>query len=87
MKYVLDKFHLPIIPGPHFAFNQAFRRFDVDQNGFIEYHELVATLNSLDMNMTEPQIYELMAGLDKDRDSKIDPRYKCCGCKSIRLKD
>jgi Ca2+-binding EF-hand superfamily protein/diadenosine tetraphosphatase ApaH/serine/threonine PP2A family protein phosphatase len=54
--------------------NEAFRRFDVDSNGYIEYHEFVSTLRSLNLNLSEQQIYELMAGLDTDRDSRIDPR-------------
>lgn len=53
---------------------QAFRRFDVDANGYIEYHEFVSTLRALNLNLSEQQIYELMSGLDTDHDSRIDPR-------------
>jgi len=54
--------------------NEAFRMFDTDQSGTIEYEEFIKLLKQLDIGLSEQQIYELMRGLDQDNNSVIDPR-------------
>ncbi|CAM9129165.1 unnamed protein product [Discosporangium mesarthrocarpum] len=50
----------------------AFNYFDTDGDGNIEYEEFVNTLKTLDIGLSDDQIFELMRGLDKDCDSTID---------------
>jgi len=50
----------------------AFSLFDVDQDGRIEYEEFISLLKSMDVGLSEAQIYELMRGMDKNKDSVID---------------
>lgn len=50
----------------------AFALFDVDQDGRIEYEEFISLLKSMDVGLSEAQVYELMRGMDKNKDSVID---------------
>eukprot|EP00624_Nannochloropsis_granulata_P003004 evm.model.NODE_25201_length_48748_cov_29.326208.17 len=50
----------------------AFSLFDVDQDGKIEYEEFISLLKTMDVGLSEAQIYELMRGIDKNKDSVID---------------
>ena len=50
----------------------AFSLFDVDHDGRIEYEEFISMLKSMDVGLSEAQIYELMRGMDKNKDSVID---------------
>lgn len=50
----------------------AFALFDVDRDGRIEYEEFIGLLKSMDVGLSEAQIYELMRGMDKNKDSVID---------------
>ncbi len=51
---------------------EAFRVFDVNDDGSIEYSEFVQTLRDLDVGLTDDQIYELMRTIDGDQNSLID---------------
>eukprot|EP00936_MAST-01D_sp_MAST-1D-sp1_P002439 g2439.t1 len=51
---------------------EAFAKFDVDGDHFIEYEEFMNALKSMDCGLTESQIYELMRSCDVNNDSKID---------------
>jgi hypothetical protein len=50
----------------------AFSLFDADQDGRIEYEEFTSLLKTMDVGLSEAQIYELMRGMDKNKDSVID---------------
>lgn len=50
----------------------AFRLFDADADGFVEYEEFMSVLKELDIGLTDEQIYELMRSVDTDKDSLID---------------
>jgi len=52
--------------------SQAFELMDADNDGDIDYHEFRAALVSLDLGLSEMQIYELMRSADTDNDSKIN---------------
>lgn len=41
-------------------------------SGTIEYEEFVNTLKTMDVGLSEAQIYELMRGMDKNKDTVID---------------
>ena len=51
---------------------QAWKRFDSNTDGKIEFSEFVETLKSLDVGLTDHQIYELMTSVDADADAHID---------------
>lgn len=53
-------------------FLQFYKRFDVNDDGKIEYLEFVAALESLNIGITRSQIYELMGSIDVDKDGCID---------------
>lgn len=50
----------------------AWRRFDSNTNGRIEFSEFVETLKSLDVGLTDQQMYELMRSVDTGSDAHID---------------
>uniref|UniRef100_M4BRF7 Serine/threonine-protein phosphatase n=1 Tax=Hyaloperonospora arabidopsidis (strain Emoy2) TaxID=559515 RepID=M4BRF7_HYAAE len=51
---------------------QAFKVFDADLNGFIEYDEFVSTLKQMDTGLADQQIFELMRTADTNDDGRID---------------
>jgi protein phosphatase len=66
----------------HRGLRQAFDEFDKDRSGTIDYEEFIKTLKSLDVGLSDVQIYELMRGLDTDCDAVIDfgefsSRFSC----------
>eukprot|EP00946_MAST-07B_sp_MAST-7B-sp1_P001214 g1214.t1 len=54
------------------SLEEAFRVFDVNDDGSIEYAEFVQTLRNLNIGLTDEQIYELMRTIDDDQNSLID---------------
>ncbi|CAE7838556.1 pef-1, partial [Symbiodinium sp. KB8] len=50
----------------------AYRIFDVNEDGRIEYAEFVQAMEKLDVGLTRPQLYELMRSIDRDKDAHID---------------
>jgi len=50
----------------------AYRRFDANADGTIEYEEFMKTLKSLDIGLTDQQIFELMRSVDVDEDAHIN---------------
>jgi len=48
------------------SIDEAYKLFDADGSGKIEYSEFVATLEKLDVGMSRKQIYELMRSIDTD---------------------
>jgi protein phosphatase len=51
---------------------QAFKVFDADSNGFIEYEEFMSTLKKMDTGLSDQQIFELMRTADTNDDGRID---------------
>ncbi|CAH0479066.1 unnamed protein product [Peronospora belbahrii] len=51
---------------------QAFKVFDTDSNGFIEYEEFVTTLKQMDTGLADQQVFELMRTADTNDDGRID---------------
>ncbi|DBA02183.1 TPA: hypothetical protein N0F65_004818 [Lagenidium giganteum] len=51
---------------------QAFKIFDADSNGFIEYQEFMDTLKKMDTGLSEQQVFELMRTADTNDDGRID---------------
>ena len=51
---------------------QAFKLFDVDNSGEIDYDEFVGTMKRLDCGLTDDQIFELNRGMDNDQDQVVD---------------
>lgn len=51
---------------------EAYRQFDSDKSGIVDYSEFVKTLKSLDVGLTDQQIYELMRSVDVDDNACID---------------
>jgi lysozyme family protein len=51
---------------------RAYNRFDTNQDGYIGYDEFVGTLKSLDVGLSEQQIFELMQSVDVNDDAHID---------------
>jgi|EP00161_Ancyromonas_sigmoides_P025325 protein phosphatase len=49
----------------------AFSVFDANGDGFISFFEFHSTLRSLDLGLTDQQIYELMRDVDQDMDNRI----------------
>lgn len=60
------------LKGKGTSVRDAFCVFDVDNDGKIEYEEFINTLKTMDVGLSEAQIYELMRGMDKNKDSVID---------------
>lgn len=52
--------------------NRAFSKFDLNNNGQVEYEEFVKTLKNLNVGLTNEQIFELMRSVDVDDDAHID---------------
>ena len=50
----------------------AFRHFDANDDGCIEYEEFSDTLKSLDIGLDDQQIFQLMCSMDRNRDGTID---------------
>jgi Ca2+-binding EF-hand superfamily protein len=50
----------------------AYKIFDVNDDGRIEYPEFVEAMEKLDVGLTRPQLYELMRSIDTDKDAHID---------------
>ncbi len=50
----------------------AYKKFDIDNSGSIDYFEFVETLKGLDIGLNDQQIYELMRSVDVDDNAKID---------------
>ncbi len=50
----------------------AYKKFDIDHSGSIDYSEFVDTLKGLDIGLSDKQIYELMRSVDADENAKID---------------
>jgi protein phosphatase len=53
-------------------FESAYKKFDANADGQIEYAEFVKALKSLDVGLTEQQTYDLMRSVDVDADAHID---------------
>lgn len=51
---------------------QAYKLFDVNDDGCVEYIEFVNALKKLDLGLSDAQLYDLMGYLDEDRDNHID---------------
>ncbi|RLN48703.1 hypothetical protein BBJ29_003070 [Phytophthora kernoviae] len=51
---------------------QAFKVFDADSNGFIEYDEFLCTLKKMDTGLSEQQVFALMRTADANDDGRID---------------
>lgn len=51
---------------------EAYKLFDVNEDGTVEYKEFVAALKKLDLGLTEQQLYNLMGHIDTDKDSHIN---------------
>lgn len=51
---------------------QAFKVFDTDANGFIEYEEFMEALKKMDTGLSDQQIFELMRTADTNDDGRID---------------
>lgn len=51
---------------------EAYRMFDVNDDGTVEYHEFVNALKKLDLGLSDAQLFDFMGYLDEDRDSHID---------------
>ncbi|CAH0493428.1 unnamed protein product [Peronospora farinosa] len=51
---------------------QAFKVFDTDSSGFIEYEEFVTTLKQMDTGLADQHVYELMRTADTNDDGRID---------------
>jgi hypothetical protein len=57
---------------PSASVKDAFSLFDLDKDGRIEYEEFISLLKTMDVGLSEAQVYELMRGMDKNKDSVID---------------
>ncbi|OQS04980.1 serine/threonine-protein phosphatase [Thraustotheca clavata] len=54
------------------SIEHAFRIFDADKNGTIEYDEFMSTLKQMDTGLSEHQVFELMRTADTNDDGRID---------------
>ncbi|KDO21509.1 hypothetical protein SPRG_12473 [Saprolegnia parasitica CBS 223.65] len=54
------------------SIEHAFRIFDADANGTIEYDEFMATLKGMDTGLSEQQMFELMRTADTNDDGRLD---------------
>lgn len=50
---------------------EAYKLFDVNDDGLIEYEEFVNAMHTLKLGLSDKQLYELMSSIDIDRDSTI----------------
>uniref|UniRef100_H3GLM9 Serine/threonine-protein phosphatase n=1 Tax=Phytophthora ramorum TaxID=164328 RepID=H3GLM9_PHYRM len=51
---------------------QAFKVFDADSSGFIEYEEFLSTLKKMDTGLSDQQVFALMRTADTNDDGRID---------------
>ncbi|GMF24491.1 unnamed protein product [Phytophthora lilii] len=51
---------------------QAFKVFDADSSGFIEYEEFLSTLKRMDTGLSDQQVFALMRTADTNDDGRID---------------
>ncbi|KAL7682977.1 putative serine/threonine-protein phosphatase with EF-hands [Plasmopara halstedii] len=51
---------------------QAFKVFDTDSSGFIEYEEFLNTLKQMDTGLSDQQVFALMRTADTNDDGRID---------------
>ncbi|KAG7396038.1 serine threonine-protein phosphatase [Phytophthora boehmeriae] len=51
---------------------QAFKVFDADSSGFIEYDEFLNTLKKMDTGLSDQQVFALMRTADANDDGRID---------------
>ncbi|OWZ06024.1 Serine/threonine-protein phosphatase [Phytophthora megakarya] len=51
---------------------QAFKVFDADSSGFIEYEEFLSTLKRMDTGLSDQQVFALMRTADSNDDGRID---------------
>lgn len=51
---------------------QAFKVFDADSSGFIEYEEFLSTLKQMDTGLSDQQVFALMRTADTNDDGRID---------------
>jgi protein phosphatase len=51
---------------------QAFKVFDADSSGFIEYDEFLSTLKRMDTGLSDQQVFALMRTADTNDDGRID---------------
>lgn len=54
------------------SLEEAYKLFDINSDGRIEYEEFVNAVERLDVGLTRMQIYELMRSIDTDKDSHVD---------------
>ena len=54
---------------------EAFRVFDMDNNGYIEVNELRYVMRNLGVDMSETEINELISEADTNKDGRIT--YEC----------
>lgn len=52
----------------------AYKLFDVNDDGCVEYIEFVNALKKLDLGLSDAQLFDFMGYLDEDRDNHIDFR-------------
>ena len=50
----------------------AFKKFDLDESGFITAKELRHILSKIDFFYTETQIQNMIASVDQDKDGKLN---------------
>jgi EF-hand domain pair len=50
---------------------EAYKLFDVNDDGLVEYEEFVNGMHALELGLSDKQLYELMSSIDVDRDSSI----------------
>ena len=51
---------------------EAFKVFDINDDGSIEYEEFLETLKGLNLGLTDQQIFELMRSIDENANATID---------------
>ena len=51
---------------------QAYKVFDVNEDGTVEYSEFVNAVKKLDLGLSDAQLFDFMGYLDEDRNSHID---------------
>jgi len=51
---------------------EAYKLFDVNDDGTVEYHEFVTALKKLDLGLSDAQLFDFMGYLDEDRNSHLD---------------
>ena len=59
-------------PDQFLEISRAFCRFDRDDNGYIEAHELQASMENVGLRPTPAQVLELLDSVDVDRNGKVE---------------